>query len=334
MMRAGLGPFAVAGPVGSGKSTEIATAAKELHLGAEFFALDVSLDQFLNMRQITGADLLWALGGSIFEVTRAKLQLQLEIPDEAGSRMTGKAPSHQGHLEPGPYRDAFLAVIRDFKKKGPASQVAILVDGLEKCPEEQARIAVRTFLSLKDEIELAFVVPPSLVIGPANAELLSELRVFPIRPVPVIEQQGSHWKEGRQFLADIFHRRMGEDTNVEALAPLLETAAISSGGLPRTFLQLMRDAGGYATVANRELPTREDLDNAMRDQTDSLRRLLRDGDMQVMKAADGSDGLEIPIERRVRLLSHGILLENEVADRVIVKMHPLLSQPDWVPPYA
>ncbi|MCY1073088.1 hypothetical protein [Archangium lansingense] len=335
MMRAGLGPFAVAGPVGSGKSTEIATAAEELRLGAEFFALDLSLDQVLNMRQITGADLLWVLGGSIFEVTRTKLQLQLEIPDEARSRMTGKAPSHQGHLEPGPYRDAFLAVIREFKKKSPASQVAILVDGLEKCPEEQARSAVRTFLSLKDEVELAFVVPPSLVIGPANAELLSELRVFPIRPVPVIEQQGSHWKEGRQFLADIFRRRMGkEDTNVDALKPLLETAAISSGGLPRTFLQLMRDAGGYATVANRELPTREDLDNAMRDQTDSLRRLLRDGDMKVMRVADGSDGLEIPIERRVRLLSHGILLENEVDDRVIVKMHPLLAQSDGEALYA
>ncbi|HYO56616.1 hypothetical protein [Archangium sp.] len=336
MMRAGLGPFAVAGPVGSGKSTEIATATTELNLDTELFAVDLSLDQFLNMREITGADLLWAIGGSLFEVVaRPHLQLQLELPDEERSRLTGKCPSHQGHLESGPYRDAFLAVVREFKKKALSkSQVAILLDGLEKCPEEKARIAVRTFLSLRDEVEFAFVVPPSLVIGPANVELLSELRVFPIRPVPVIEKQGAHWKEGRQFLADIFRRRMGKDTNVEALAPLMETAAISSGGLPRTFLQLMRDMGGYATVANRELPTREDLDNAMRDQADSLRRLLRDGDMQVMQAADGSDGLEIPIERRVRLLTHGLLLENEVEDRVIVRMHPLLGPPDWISLYA
>ncbi|HEX5750100.1 MAG TPA: hypothetical protein VFZ09_27975 [Archangium sp.] len=335
MIHAGLGPFAVAGPVGCGKSTEIATAAAELSHGPEFFALDLPLDQFLNMRHLTGADLLWALGGSMLHGVQKQFQLQLELPEEARSLLTGEAPNQQGRSESGPYRDAFLAVVREVKKKGPAtSQVALLLDGLEKCPEEQARIAVRTFLSLKDEVELAFVVPPSLVIGPANAELLSELRVFPIRPVPVLERQGARWKEGRQFLMDIFHRRVGEGTNEEALAPLLETAAIFSGGLPRTFLQLMRDAGGYATVANRELPTREDLDNAMRDQTDSLRRLLRDGDMQVMQAADGSDGLEIPIERRVRLLSHGILLENEVDDKVIVKMHPLLGRPDWVSLYA
>jgi hypothetical protein len=324
MVQAGLGPFAVTGPVGSGKSTELATASAELKQRPDCFAGRTSLDRLMNMREFTEGDLLWALGQALLDAMQAHLNRQLELPDKTRALLTGKRPSQQGHSVASPYRDAFLATVREFKKKSATNQLILFMDGLEKCPEETARGAVQTFLSLKDELELAFVVPPPLVIGPANAELLSELRVFPIRPVPVSEEPGARWKEGRQFLTDIFSRRMGADANVETLAPLLETAAISSGGIPRTFLQLMRDAGGYAAIANRELPTREDLDNAMRDQADSLRRLLRDGDMRVMQEADGSDGLEIPIDRRIRLLTHGLLLENEVGDRIIVRMHPLL----------
>ncbi|WP_309890201.1 hypothetical protein [Archangium sp.] len=320
LMKAGLGPFAIAGPVGSGKSTEIATAA--LELTGDFFAVDIALDQFMNMRQLSAANLLWALGSILFGAITQSRNLELELPEHVRSLLTGEEP--EAHEAPGPYSDAFLAAVREMKRKSSTLRIATLLDGLEKCPEEQARIAVRTILSLKDEVELAFVVPPSLVIGPENIDLLTELRVFPIRPVPVLEEGGSRWKEGRQFLADIFSRRMGKDVDPQALAPLLETAAISSGGLPRTFLQLMRDAGGYAAVANRELPTREDLDNAMRDQADSLRRLLRDGDMRAMQEADGSDGLEIAIDRRIRLLTHGLLLENEVDGKIIVRMHPLL----------
>jgi hypothetical protein len=320
MVRAGLGPFAVAGPVGSGKSTEIANAA--LELTGDFFAVDIALDQATNMRELSAASLLWALGSTLFEMISERRNLELELPDNVRSLLTEARTGARG--APGPYSDAVVAAVREMRRKSSTLQIALLVDGLEKCPEEQARMAVRTLLSLKDEVELAFVVPPSLVIGPENVELLSELRVFPIRPVPVLEERGARWKEGRQFLADIFSRRMGKDVRTEALAPLLETAAISSGGLPRTFLQLMRDAGGYAAVANREFPTRDDLDNAMRDQADSLRRLLRDGDMRAMQEADGSDGLEIAIDRRIRLLTHGLLLENEVDDKVIVRMHPLL----------
>lgn len=322
MLRAGLGPFAVAGPVGSGKSTELSTAGLELHLTSTFFATDISLDQLMNMRNFSAAKLLWVLVSTLVEEIPKHRSLELELPEEIRSLLMGGRPDMRA--APGPYSDAFLAAVREMKRKSPTLQIAILLDGLEKCPEEQARMAVRTILSLKEEVELAFVVPPSLVIGPENIELLSELRVFPIRPVPVLEEQGARWKEGRQFLTDVFSRRMGEDVSTEALAPLLETAAISSGGLPRTFLQLMRDAGGYAAVANRELPTRDDLDNAMRDQADSLRRLLRDGDMRAMQEADGSDGLEMAIDRRIRLLTHGLLLENEVDDKIIVRMHPLL----------
>jgi hypothetical protein len=322
LVRAGLGPFAVAGPVGSGKSTELATAA--LELTDNFLAVTTPLDQRMNMRELSAAKLLWTLGRVLFNALWKNPPLSHGFRYDNHPLLAEEHPAFGEQSEPGPYRDAFLALIRELKRRHSRLQLAIFLDGLEKCPEEQARMAVRTILSLRDEVELAFVVPPSLVIGPENVELLSELRIFPIRPVPVLEEPGARWQEGRQFLTDIFSRRMGGDVKTEALAPLIETAAIFSGGLPRTFLQLMRDAGGYAVVANRELPTHGDLDNAMRDQADSLSRLLRDGDMHAMNAADGSDGLELPIDRRVRLLTHGLLLENEVNDKVIVRVHPLL----------
>jgi hypothetical protein len=317
LVRAGLGPLAVAGPVGSGKSTELAVAAQALEPD---YAISIQpFDRILNMRRLQAAHIHWALGNKLMD---AMLKQKMAIPTEV--RQTLAVPPQNSKRDEGSaHRDACLAVLRELEKQS-SIRLALFADGLEKCTEEVARPAVRALLSLKDEMELVLVVPPSLVTGPENVELLNELRVFPVRPVPVLEEVGSRWKEGRQFLADIFKRRMGEDPRTEALAPLVETASIASGGLPRNFLQLMRDAGGYAAVANRELPTREDLDSAMRDQADSLRRLLRDGDMRVMQEADGTDGLEVPIERRIRLLTHGLLLEYEVGDKVLVRMHPLL----------
>lgn len=321
MIRAGLGPFAVAGPVGSGKSTEIAAAAQELR--PQRFALVLQLDRTADMRELSEAVVLWSLGTSLLTLLEKPGSIKLALSDEARALLTMTSGEIGQISDSRPLSDALLALSREIKKHMTA-RLAVFVDGLEKTPERVVRSVVRAYLSVKDEVDLALVVPPFLVTGPENAQLLTELRVFPIRPVPVLEEEGAHWREGRQFLAEVFNRRMGQDARAAALVPLIETAAVASGGLPRAFLQLLRDAGGYAAVANRELPTREDLDSAMRDQADSLRRLLREGDMRALQEADGTDGVEVPLERRVRLLTHGLLLEYEVGDKVVVRMHPLL----------
>jgi hypothetical protein len=49
------------------------------------------------------------------------------------------------------------------------------------------------------------------------------------------------------------------------------------------------------------------------------------GDIDQLRAADGTTGVEIPEERRLRLLMHGLLLEYRVQQGVVVHPAPLLD---------
>jgi hypothetical protein len=106
---------------------------------------------------------------------------------------------------------------------------------------------------------------------------------------------------------------------------LLGRACKASGGIPRVFLQLSADAGTYARVKRGATwPDDSDLSDAIVDQQDSFRRALLPGDTQAIMAVDGTDGRELDLERRVRLLAQGILLERIRDGRVSVEIHPLV----------
>jgi hypothetical protein len=223
-----------------------------------------------------------------------------------------------------PSRNDLLSWLRAIRRSSTQTALALLLDGLEKCPRDTALQAIRSLLALREEADIVVVTPFDLVTGPEGYELLTELRAFPIRPVPVFQDTEAAWQAGRVFLKEIFRRRMelsGWEANLERT---VELAAVASNGLPRTFLQILRSAGGYAAIASRTLPAEEDLYAAIQDQKESLQRILRDGDLAVLTSADSSDGLEIPIERRIRLLTHGLLLEYEEQGKVVVRMNRLL----------
>jgi hypothetical protein len=101
-------------------------------------------------------------------------------------------------------------------------------------------------------------------------------------------------------------------------------ALLTSGGLPRTFLQLVADAGTYAR-AKRDAawPDDSDLQDAVADQEGSFRRALLPGDTQAILAAAGTDGRELELERKVRLLAQGILLERVRRDDTVLEIHSL-----------
>jgi hypothetical protein len=144
--------------------------------------------------------------------------------------------------------------------------------------------------------------------------------------VQVQDEGGVSGREGRGFLKAIVYRRLEIDpAAAPRLDPVLECAAEASGGVPRAFLQLVLDAAMYARLAEREWPTLEDLGEAMHDHAESLRRLLVKGDVDALRAADGTDGLEVESERRLRFLSHGLLLEYRLGDRIVVHPAPLLA---------
>ena len=296
LIKAGLGPVAIAGPVGVGKSTELAAAANALR--EELAVLFLPLDRLLDMRALRGADIL-----------RAVVQL---IDKDLGIE---RSPSYIEFST-----DRAISEIRDFARCHKKPRATLLVDGIEKCPEPAARRAVETTLDLSAEADLVVVVPAMLVTGPAGHQLLTHVkRVFPIRPIPQTD-------EGTKFLLEMVRRRLGGAgyPQGEEFVAVLSAAAAKSGGIPRIFLQLVQDAAGFASLNDRDLPTLADLADAIQDHQDSLRRLLRQGDREALREADGSDGIEMELERRVRLLSHGLLLEYEEEGRPVVHPHPLL----------
>ena len=101
-------------------------------------------------------------------------------------------------------------------------------------------------------------------------------------------------------------------------------AARWSGGIPRTFLQLLADAGTYARLRrDASWPEPTDLADAVADQEDSVRRVLLPGDTQAILAAEGTDGRELDLGRKVRLMAHGVLLERLRNRRPTLEVHPL-----------
>jgi hypothetical protein len=299
-VRAGLGPVAVAGPVGCGKSTEVASA-KEL-LTTDYAAMLLQLDRTENLRLTDDPDLA-------VTVVMEAFSKELKRP--------GFVDMWRRNA-----RDALLDGLRSMKAAQGKLGVAVLFDGLEKMRPESALAVVRQLLALRDEARFVFVVPSSLVTGPETYLLSSEdVRVFPIRAVPV---GVSVRKEGENFLKEIARRRLGVAQLPPELTPVFDRAALASGGLPRAFLQILQDAAGYASLEQREAPSPEDLRNALQDHAESIRRLLREGDLAALYHAHDTDGLEVPLERRLRLLSHGILLEySGQSGRSVVRRHPL-----------
>ncbi|HZH17303.1 MAG TPA: hypothetical protein VE057_23310 [Archangium sp.] len=331
-VRAGLSPLAVAGAFGCGKSTELAVAARTLE--PEFAVVLARLDRVANMRGAPAdasetarmvdaiarlqADswVFHGVGLALLEVAQSRgVQIDSNLRGELS-----REPSMGGvPLAP---RDAFLQALRTLKAGAPQGRVALLVDGLEKAEDSAALAAVRLLLSFRDEAALVFVVPSSLVTGPGTYSLSSDgVRLFPLRAIP------TYRREGMGFLKAIAMKRLGLTELSLQLDFLFSTAARASGGLPRMFLQILQDAAGYASLEQREVPEREDLRNAVMDHMESIQRLLREGDRDVLQDADGHDGSEVPLERRLRLVSQGLLLEYPTSGgRMEVHPHPLVSQ--------
>jgi hypothetical protein len=328
MLRAGFSSIAVTGPVGSGKSTEIATAAKALQ--PDRVACLVLLDRLTDMRSCDEREVYLYTAARLARLAIGVLHIELDSGilqglsyfGFEGPDFTGPALTQPGNSE----RDLLIALIREVARKSQQGRVTLLVDGLEKSPEPVARSALMAFSSIKQDADLVVVVPPALVTGPDSHDVLAEYRIFAIRPVPVVDELGAPWKESRAFLGAILQRRLGfGSSDVDPLEWLIDGAAEASGGIPRTFLLLLQDCAGYAALGGRAVPNESDLAIAVQDHRDSMARLLRDGDVAVLYAAHGTNGLEVPLERKVRFLTQGLLLEYEIGSEVHVFVHPLLS---------
>ena len=317
----GFNLIAVAGPMGSGKSTELASAAAKLRSWGT--ACEVHLDQDLDMRNIEVGDVYGQIARTLSrvigqgrpeaEITQAKDALEAVNP-----RLQESSSIYQ----------RFVGALREVRRFGP---LVLLVDGLEKSTEELSRRIVSALLDVVEEGSLIVVVPPSLVNGPTSYDLLNRAKVFPVGAIYVRNNDRTPESTARMVASVFFWTNVAErrldglySHNIE-FDQVVFLAASMSGGIIRVFLQLLRDAKRYASLIEREIPTTEDLAEAAKDHAEHLERLLGPGDIAALRAADGTNGAEIqPIERRLRFLVHGLLLEYKIDGRTVVHPAPLL----------
>lgn len=327
-------PVLLGGPAGVGKSTELAYAAKLLQ--PHRVACLIPLDRWENMRRIRPDDLLQRIASRVAYVAKETLHLSLSpgLFEESQKKASDR-------WSPTALVQLVLAEVTRLSQQG---RVTLLLDGLEKVPEGAGSLELFDALAaLPEDVELVAVIPWHAAFGPrAETVIRAGERFVSAR---ALEVEGERGREGREFLKSVVLRRLllpdesldpnsvvqafsrsldEERALVAAKRDLVADAAIASGGIPRIFLQLMADAASYANLRRvGDWPIVEDLTDARTDQVDTFRRLLLPGDADAARAAAGSDGRELDLGRKVRLMAHGILLER-LRERVpVLELHPL-----------
>ncbi len=337
LIEAGSSPLLVAGPVGVGKSTELARAA--FLLVSSRPACVVALDRHENMRRITAGQALLRIAGEVvrfgIEVLEALLSTPL-VEDLVTAKVLSAKFSTRSPLDGADTRltreprDLAVSALREVSKWGTEHRIAILVDGLEKTPEQTARPVLDALADLTGEADIVVVVPAHCVYGPMSDTVIAagEKAVF-LRPVgfnadPNLPSPCLPWF--REMVAR--RLQLGIEDLLRAPADFSDVVtrcAWLSGGLPRTFLQLLADAATYARLHREaDWPAQVDLYDAEMDLRDSFRRLLLPGDIDAIRNVEGTDGLEMDLARKLRLLSHGILLELEEQELPVMRTNPLV----------
>jgi energy-coupling factor transporter ATP-binding protein EcfA2 len=329
LVQAGASPIAIVGPMGSGKSTELGVAARTLpHTGTEFIVAWGLFDHFkADSLPLTTASAFAILSATLWQYAQTwDIELSEDLQRKLSSPGLLVSPKEDGGASRPASLDVFRETLREVRRASGNKPAVLCCDGLEKVPADQAREVLDALLQFSAETAIVVVIPTALVVGPSSYDVLSSFKLFPIGPVPVRDDEGDPGREGRAFLKSIVYRRLDlPPPGPPGLDEVLERAAEASGGVPRAFVQLVLDAATYARLAEREMPTMDDLRDAMGDHAESLRRLLNKGDVAALREADGTEGLEVEPERRLRFLTHGLLLEYKVGDRVVVHPAPLLA---------
>lgn len=339
---AGRSPLLVGGPAGVGKSTELAHATELLQ--ADRVACLVQLDRFENMRRLTPDRMRFRITHEVGSLAEEVLNLDLfEATSHALARVAaalrGDSVTHD--VTPSVLLDVLLS---ETARRSKQKRVTLLIDGLEKVPQGTESLDLFAALAtIDEEVDLVVVIPWHAAFGPgAETAIRAGERFVSVRALEVDGEAGA---SGRALLQKMLLHRLGwpdesldpdavvgtvggsvvkARARVDAKRALVADAIRWSGGMPRIFLQLMADAGAYAKLRRSDpWPTPEDLNDACADQVDSFRRLFLPGDIEAVRGAAGTSGSELELDRKIRLMAHGILLERLRQGAHALEVHPL-----------
>ncbi len=314
-------PLLVAGPAGVGKSTELARAAALLH--PDRFVCIAQIDRFENMRRLKPGRMHTRLLERLGIVAKSRgLPLSPELLEHIDRAPTALSWQDDSEIsrDIGDVLNAAVSEVARLEQK----PVTLLIDGLEKVPPGPGSFELFDALgSIRDDVELVAVVPWHAAFGPrAETVIRAGERFVAMRALDV---DGPTAEPGRAFLRKLLALRLRLDRPLDGVAMLVMDEVIRwSGGLPRVFLQLIADAGSYAKLRRAdEWPNADDMHDAIADQVDSFRRLLLPGDTDAIRAAAGTNGSELDLDRKIRLMAHGILLERVRDGARVLDVHPL-----------
>jgi len=341
-VRAGRSPILVGGPAGVGKSTELAHAAQILQ--SDRIACLVQLDRSENMRRLTPDRMLLRIiqvvGRHVGDAVRGLVSVSLgNVFERVEADLNGADATHE--VSAGVLLNAALREIIRISRHG---KMTLLVDGLEKVPPGNSCLDLFEALATIDEaVDQVVIIPWHAAFGPqADTVIRLGERFVAVR---ALDPDGDAAEPVRRFFFEMLARRLGWP--IETLDPnaihasfrcsvddarsrraeevkVVTDAVRICGGLPRVFLQLLGDAGTYAKLRRSDpWPIDEDFRDACEDHTDSFRRLLLPGDIDAIRTTAGTNGSELDLDRKIRLMAHGVLLERVREGVSVLDVHPL-----------
>lgn len=316
----------VVGPVGVGKSSELAAAYDSLK--AHRAAAWVPVDRLANVRALTTSELVGHLTACL-----AAHATTLEIPLSSVLKENLRLRDRWAVADPWEYTasiprmegaDLLVALVREVARAHASGRVSFVIDGLEKLPEGSAGV-LAALQAIPSEADIVATIPWHAAWSPGGEDLVrAGERVHSILPIRLVDLRSMRVLSdpGRvaSFWEKLARSRLGE-LSTEGMQFRMR-ASLWSGGIPRIYLQLLADAGTYSRLHGEPPFSRASLDLAVADLRASLRRSLLQGDVEAMIRAQGTDGVELERARRVRLLARGLLLEAEDGKLVI---HPLIE---------
>jgi len=312
-IRRGLSPMLLVGHPGLGKSTELRRTAAVLGQDGHAVLLDLAdLRHGDDPRRV------------LYDVATQTVQWWVqEGPDDQPSPfLVQDLRASDPHFPQGQGRtlsplEMARATWEELTAAAGQERLPLLVDGLDALSADTARSILHALLQLESHAELVVVGAPAVATGARNLAVVDRFRIVALDPLD------PESPAGRDFLRGVARAHLHAlEVDASLDDEIVDPLVVASGGVLRDLLGLVRDAWAYADASIDQAS----IELAVRDRVERFRRLLHAGDREALRAAHGTDGLEVPADRKVRLLQHGLLLEQGVGEHAAVRTHPLVAR--------